>query len=193
MWLLLLISSAFLFQCNILLWCCSIWLDCGSGTESPCCRSHLQIPVVILAEELQEAKDGLHDDDDKTHLPVVLVLVPRAGLAVRRVEVLLGVGVTPVGVEGLLGGGWSFQQLLSHVLCHDHTRVPGWAQTQRLQWGRNRSRRPGGQRVLVDLWPFLRTRGSLSWLSSSLFLFPRSLVFTVTVALISSCASFMRS
>lgn len=76
-----------------------------SGTESPRCRLHLQIPVVILAEELQEAKDGLHDDDDETHLPVVLVLVPRAGLAVRRVEVLFRVGVTPVGVEGLLCGG----------------------------------------------------------------------------------------
>lgn len=90
-----------------------------------CCSSHLQISVVILAEELQEAEDGLHDDDDEAHLRVVLVLVPRAGLAIPRVEVLLGVGVAPVGVEGLLGGGRGLQQLLPHVFRHDHTRVPG--------------------------------------------------------------------
>lgn len=80
---------------------------------------------MILTEELEEAKDGLHDNNNKTHLSLVLVLVTRAGLALRRVEVVLGVGLTSVRVEGLLSGGRGLQKLLSDVLRHRHRRVSG--------------------------------------------------------------------
>lgn len=75
---------------------------------------------MILTEQLEEAEDGLHYNDYKTHLSLVLVLVPGAGLAIGRVEVVLGVRFTPVGVKGLLCGRRSLYQLLSHILRHDN-------------------------------------------------------------------------
>lgn len=56
----------------------------------------LQVSVVILTEQLEEAQDRLHDDDDKAHLSIVLALVPGAGCAISRREVVIGVGLTAV-------------------------------------------------------------------------------------------------
>lgn len=63
---------------------------------------------MVLTQQLKEAKDGLHDDDNKAHFSVILVLVPRVGLAVCYVEVVLRVRFTPIRVEGLLGSGRGF-------------------------------------------------------------------------------------
>uniref|UniRef100_A0A3Q3QZ91 Uncharacterized protein n=1 Tax=Monopterus albus TaxID=43700 RepID=A0A3Q3QZ91_MONAL len=55
----------------------------------------------ILTKQLKEAKYRLHDNDHKTHLSFILVLVPRAGLAVYRGEMVIGVCLTAVGVGGI--------------------------------------------------------------------------------------------
>ncbi|TNN81363.1 hypothetical protein EYF80_008419 [Liparis tanakae] len=81
------------------------WLGHDDNDEQCCQDSHpqqgRQVPVVILTKQLEKAKDGLHDNNYKTHFSFVLVLVPSAGLAVGRVEVVLRVCFTPIaGIYG---------------------------------------------------------------------------------------------
>lgn len=79
----------------------------------------LQISVVVLAEQLQEAQDGLHDGDDDAHLALLRALVCGGdGGPLGGRLVLLGFHLPPVGGEGFPGDGGSFRQLLLHLLRH---------------------------------------------------------------------------
>ena len=81
--------------------------------------AHLQVSVVVLAEQLHEAQDGLHDGDDDAHLALLLALVGRRdGGAVGGRLVLFGFGLAAVRGEGLLGDDGGLYQLLLHLLCH---------------------------------------------------------------------------
>lgn len=80
----------------------------------------LQVSVVVLAEQLHEAQDGLHDGDDDAHLPLLLALIGRGdGSAFGGRLVLFGLGLAAVGGEGLLSDGRRLHQLLLHLLSHD--------------------------------------------------------------------------
>lgn len=74
---------------------------------------------MVLAEQLHEAQDRLHDGDDDAHLALLLALVGRGhrGPVGSRL-VLFGLGLSPVRREGLLGDGGGLHQLLLHLLGH---------------------------------------------------------------------------
>ena len=72
---------------------------------------------MVLAQQLQEAQDGLHDGDDRAHLQLVLGLVRRGLGALAGRVVVVGVGLPPEGGEGFLGGSGGLQELLADLLC----------------------------------------------------------------------------
>jgi len=85
----------------------------GGGSAT----AHLQLSVVVLAEQLHEAQDGLHDGDDDAHLAFLQALVgSRCGGAVGGRLVLFGFGLAAVGREGLLGDDGGLRELLLHLL-----------------------------------------------------------------------------
>lgn len=79
----------------------------------------LEVSVVVLAEQLHEAQDGLHDGDDDAHLAFLLALVGgRDGSAFGGRLVLFGLSLTAIGGEGLLGDSRGLHELLLHLLSH---------------------------------------------------------------------------
>lgn len=79
----------------------------------------LQVSVVVLAEELHQAENRLHDGDDDTHFTFILALINcRDGGTVSGSLMLFGLSLTPVSCVGLLGDGGGLHQLLLHLLCH---------------------------------------------------------------------------
>lgn len=91
---------------------------------APC--PHLQVPVVVLAQQLQEAEDGLHDGDHRAHLHVVLGLVRRGLAALPGLVVVVGVGLPPEGGEGLPGGSGSLQELVTGLFRYLGRGLFGW-------------------------------------------------------------------
>lgn len=87
---------------------------------------HLQVPVVVLAQQLQEAEDGLHDGDHRAHLHVVLGLVRRGLAALPGLVVVVGVGLPPEGGEGLPGGSGGLQELVTGLFRYLGRGLFGW-------------------------------------------------------------------
>lgn len=70
----------------------------------------LQISVMVLTQQLQEAQDWLHDSDDDAHLAILLALIgcgDRGALSGRLV--LFSFHLSSVGGEGLLSDSRSFR------------------------------------------------------------------------------------
>lgn len=70
----------------------------------------LQISVMVLTQQLQEAQDWLHDSDDDAHLAILLALIccgDRGALSGRLV--LFSFHLSSVGGEGLLSHSRSFR------------------------------------------------------------------------------------
>lgn len=88
--------------------------SCHPGCPCP----HLQVPVVVFTQELQEAEDGLHDGDDRTHLQVILGLVCCGLGTLPRLVVVVWVSLPPEGGEGFPGGSRGFQELISDLFCY---------------------------------------------------------------------------
>lgn len=83
--------------------------------QAPGASPHLQVPVVVLAQELKEPQDGLHDGDDRTHLQLVLGLVCCGLGAFPRLVVVVGVSLPPEGAEGFPGGSRGLQELIADL------------------------------------------------------------------------------
>lgn len=73
------------------------------GAQSWLAHPHLEVSVVVFTEQLQEAQDGLHDGDDRTHLQVVLGLVCCGLGALPSLVVVVRVSLPPEGGEGFPG------------------------------------------------------------------------------------------
>lgn len=73
---------------------------------------------MVFAEELQEAQDGLHDSDDRTHLEVILGFVSCSLGALPRLVMVVRVGLPPEGGEGFPGGSRCFQELIPDLFCY---------------------------------------------------------------------------
>lgn len=70
----------------------------------------LQISVVVLTEQLQEAQDGLHDGDDDAHLAILRALICSGdGGALGGRLVFFSFHLPSVGGEGFPGDGGSFR------------------------------------------------------------------------------------
>ena len=91
----------------------------------PLPRPHLEVPVVVFAQQLQEAEDGLHDGDDRAHLQVVLALVRRGLGALPGLVVVVGVSFPSEGGEGFAGGGRGLQELIPHLFRNLRRRLFG--------------------------------------------------------------------
>lgn len=92
---------------------------------------HLQVPVVVFTQQLQEAQDGLHDGDDRAHLQLVLGLVRRSLGALPGLVVVVGVGLPPEGGEGFLGGRRGLQELISNLFRYLRRGLFGWNANER--------------------------------------------------------------
>lgn len=88
------------------------------GSCDPTTPPHLQVPVVVFTQKLQEAEDWLHDGDNCAHLQVVLGLVCCGLGALASLVVVVGVGLPPEGAEGLPGGCGGLQKLVTGLLCY---------------------------------------------------------------------------
>lgn len=80
---------------------------------------------MVFTEQLQEAQDGLHDGDDRTHLQVVLGLVCCGLGALPSLVVVVRVSLPPEGGEGFPGCSRGFQELIPNLLRYLCCRLFG--------------------------------------------------------------------